>query len=131
MGKAGLLKDKEDGDMEISMAAAATPQHNRQRLCDQADNGSSRAPLSRPASAGVRLHTPDERTAEEHAQQDEEDEQEESDLSAAAAPRQQASGCRRRARSSGSPSDDNLSMTGLMDSDSEVASNPTQSSKEV
>ena len=113
--------------MEVSMAAAPLPLHDPQRLYEQGNTGSSRAPLSRPASAGVHIHSTDERSTREGALTDEEG----SDLSAAAAPRQCVSGRRRRARSSGSPSEDNLSMTGLMDSDSEAASNASQSGKDV
>ena len=126
-----ILEDEEDEDMEISMAAAATPQDNPQRLCKRADISNSRAPVGRPASAGALLYSPDKRSAGEGALEGEEDDQEESGMSAAATPRQHTSGRHRRARSSGSPSEDNLSMTGLMDSDSEGASHPSQSGKDV
>ena len=127
MDEADILKDEEDDDMEISTAPADAPQHTSQGLCEQTDTGSSRAPLSRPASARGRLHSRDERSSGEGELTDEE----ESSLSAAAMPQQRTSGRHRRARSSGSPSEDNLSMTGLMDSDSEAASNASRSGKYV
>ena len=125
--EAGIHKDKDDDDMEISTDPANTPLHTPQRLCEQADVGSSRAPLSQPGPASTHLDSPDERGAGEGKLTDEE----ESSLSTAAAPQLRTSGRRRRARSSGSPSEDNLSMTGLMDSDSEAASNASQSGKYV
>ena len=120
--QADILEDVEDEDMEISMAAADTLQHTSQGLCEQADT-SSMAPLSQQAPVGAHLDNLDVTDGRGGALTDEE----ESDLSAAATPRQRRSGHHRRARSSGSPSEDNLSMTGLMDSDSEAASNASLS----